>query len=215
MTQLFHIPQSHYNSLTKICYALCAKMQFTHCSTSGSLLRQVVCDGLCQWNCVMAFSNLGEVVLMGAQMSAPLLRATPAVQEIGTRHKPRFLRLYSSNSCTLVAGMLWRYGALNTFTCSCRNCMYSIASQRTDAVSVFPYGETSCCRAMIRSPSFSFLSLAEMDRSALCRLDARVGRLPWSTAQGLLLFSIIFNTFIPYSPESIESALPREPTIKI
>lgn len=43
-------------------------------------------------------------------------------------------------------------------------------------------------------------TLAEMDRSALCRLDVRVGRLPWSTAQGLLLFSIIFDTFIPYTP---------------
>lgn len=54
-----------------------------------------------QWNCEIAFSSLGEeVVLMGAQISAPLLRATPAVQETGTRHNPLFLRLYAPNSWT-------------------------------------------------------------------------------------------------------------------
>lgn len=36
---------------------------------------------------------------MGAQISAPLLPATPSVHEIGTRHKPLVLRLYSSDSC--------------------------------------------------------------------------------------------------------------------
>jgi len=90
--------------------------------------------------------------------------------------------------------------------------MYSIASQRTEAVSVFPYGETSCCRATIRSPSFSFLSLA--DKSALCRLDAREVRLLCSTEQGLLLCSVvIFPTSIPSSPENFESALQKELTI--
>lgn len=55
---------------------------------------------LSQLNCEIAFSSLGEVVLMGAQISAPLLRATPAVQEIGTRHNPLLLRLYAPNSWT-------------------------------------------------------------------------------------------------------------------
>ena len=45
-----------------------------------------------QLNGEMIFSSLGEVVFTGAQISAPLLRATPAVQEMGTRHKPLFLR---------------------------------------------------------------------------------------------------------------------------
>lgn len=37
--------------------------------------------------------------------------------------------------------------------------MYSIASCNTDAVSVFPKGETSCWSAVILSPNFSFLTL--------------------------------------------------------
>lgn len=37
--------------------------------------------------------------------------------------------------------------------------MYPIASISTDAVSVLPKGATSCCRAAILSPSFSFLTL--------------------------------------------------------
>uniref|UniRef100_A0A7C8YX43 Uncharacterized protein n=1 Tax=Opuntia streptacantha TaxID=393608 RepID=A0A7C8YX43_OPUST len=37
--------------------------------------------------------------------------------------------------------------------------MYSMASERTDAVSVFPKGETSCWSAVILSPIFSFLTL--------------------------------------------------------
>lgn len=41
---------------------------------------------------------MGEVVLIGAQISAPLLRAIPAVQETGTRHKPLLLRLYGPSS---------------------------------------------------------------------------------------------------------------------
>ena len=48
----------------------------------------------------MSLLNLGEGLLMGAQRSAPLLRAMPVVQEVGTRHKPLFLRLYWPNSCT-------------------------------------------------------------------------------------------------------------------
>lgn len=167
----------------------------------------ILSNRLSHWNCEIAFSNLGEVVLIGAQISAPLLRATPAVQETGTRHKPLLLRLYGPNSCILLV-LLWRYGALSTLTWSWRKFMYSIASQRTDAVSVFPNGETSCCRATIRSPSFSFLSLA--DKSALCRLDAREVRLLCSTEHGLLLCSIIFPTSISSSPENWESALQKE-----
>ena len=37
--------------------------------------------------------------------------------------------------------------------------MYPMASWRTDAVSVFPKGETSCWSAVTLSPSFSFLTL--------------------------------------------------------
>lgn len=37
--------------------------------------------------------------------------------------------------------------------------MYSIASDNTDAVSVFPKGETNCWSAVILSPIFSFLTL--------------------------------------------------------
>lgn len=37
--------------------------------------------------------------------------------------------------------------------------MYSIASDSTDAVSVFPKGETNCWSAVILSPIFSFLTL--------------------------------------------------------
>lgn len=37
--------------------------------------------------------------------------------------------------------------------------MYSIASESTDAVSVFPKGETNCWSAVILSPIFSFLTL--------------------------------------------------------
>lgn len=40
----------------------------------------------------------------------------------------------------------------------------------------------------------------DIERSALWRLDAREVRLAWSTEQGLLLFSIILFTTIPYSP---------------
>lgn len=58
----------------------------------------ILSNRLSHWNCEIAFSNLGEVVLIGAQISAPLLRATPAVQETGTRHKPLLLRLYGPNS---------------------------------------------------------------------------------------------------------------------
>lgn len=103
----------------------------------------------------------GEVgVFTGVQISAPLVWATPNVYSIGTRHKPLLLRLYSSNSSWFV---VCRYGALRTctdkkkihcwirgekwnmfgfeklvqtLTCSWRNCMYCIASRRTDAVSV-------------------------------------------------------------------------------
>lgn len=37
--------------------------------------------------------------------------------------------------------------------------MYSIASESTEAVSVFPKGETNCWSAVILSPIFSFLTL--------------------------------------------------------
>lgn len=37
----------------------------------------------------------------------------------------------------------------------------------------------------------------EIEKSALCLLVAREVRVPWSTEQGLLLFSIIFKHFYP------------------
>lgn len=37
--------------------------------------------------------------------------------------------------------------------------MYSIASESTEAVSVFPKGDTNCWSAVILSPIFSFLTL--------------------------------------------------------
>lgn len=46
-----------------------------------------------QLNCEITLSNFGDVVFIGAQISAPLLRASPTVHEIGARHKPRFLKL--------------------------------------------------------------------------------------------------------------------------
>lgn len=51
------------------------------------------------WKCEIDFSSLGEEVLMGAHMSAPLVLANPAVHEIGTRHRPLLRRLYASASC--------------------------------------------------------------------------------------------------------------------
>lgn len=150
---------------------------------------------------------------MGAQISAPLLWATPMVEETGTRERPLLLKLYGFSSWVLAVGVPWRYGALNTLTCSWRKRMYSIASRRTEAVSVFPNGETSCCRATIRSPSFSFLSFVEKDKSVLCRFDGREVILLWSTEQGLRLCSVIFLTSIPSSPENVAPALQKELTI--
>lgn len=40
----------------------------------------------------MARLKVEVLVLMGAQISAPLLLATPTVNEMGTRHKPLSLR---------------------------------------------------------------------------------------------------------------------------
>lgn len=164
-----------------------------------------------QLNGEMCFSNLGEIVFTGAQISAPLLRATPAVHEIGTRQRPLLLRLWlhGSTSCNKTVGVLWRYGALNTLTCSWRNWIYSIASRRTDAVSVFPYGETSCCKAIIRSPSLSFLSLEEIEKSVLCRLGVSEVRALSSTEHRVLFCSIIVSTSIT-SAGNLAEALQRE-----
>lgn len=130
---------------------------------------------------------------MGAQISAPLLLTTPTVYEAGTRHKPLLLKLQGCDSCVLDIGILPRYGALNTFTCSWRNFMYPIASKRTEAVSVLPYGDTSCWRATIRSPNFSFFSLEEIDISALSRFGVRDVRLVLCSREiGLLLCCSIF-----------------------
>lgn len=134
-----------------------------------------------------------RLVLMGAQISAPLLLATPSINEIGMTHKPLPLRpLQVSISSGWVIGMLYRYGALNTLTCSWRNFMYSSASKSTEAVSVFPYGETSCWRAEIRSLTFSFLSLGESPSSVFNRFGIKFTKLLWSSELRLLLCSIIF-----------------------
>ena len=46
--------------------------------------------------------HVGECVLIGAQISAPLLLATPIVYEVGTRHKPLLLKLYESKSYKMI-----------------------------------------------------------------------------------------------------------------
>lgn len=64
--------------------------------------------------------------------------------------------------------------------------MYSMASESTDAVSVFPKGETNCWSAVILSPIFSFLTL-----------KAGIG-------EGLVSFRVLFDVCCSAEPFFVE-----------